>query len=141
MSRDRSVKQNGSPVQGRVSDPAAILQDTTLATGETLTSTIEATEEDPLLPRDGVHHSTADDEGKPDISVLRGVVIAASMGFLLFLQSKPPSSPLHSRWLILVATNISMLTTTTSAIASDLDAFESTSWFISAYLVRPCPPS
>lgn len=33
------------------------------------------------------------------------------------------------------STNISILTTTQSAIAADLDAFEKTSWFTSAYLI------
>lgn len=42
-----------------------------------------------------------------------------ALGFLVFLQ----------------ATNISMLTTTQSAIASELDAFEKTTWFTSAYLI------
>jgi hypothetical protein len=34
------------------------------------------------------------------------------------------------------ASNISMLTTVQGVIADDLDAFESASWFTSAYLVR-----
>ena len=34
------------------------------------------------------------------------------------------------------ATNVSVITTTQSAIASDLDAFEKATWFTSAYLVR-----
>lgn len=37
--------------------------------------------------------------------------------------------------MFLQATNISMLTTTQSAIASELDAFERTTWFTSAYLI------
>jgi hypothetical protein len=47
----------------------------------------EATEEDPLLPREADDDAGAEEEQKPPISVLRGVAIAASMGFLLFLQS------------------------------------------------------
>ena len=35
------------------------------------------------------------------------------------------------------ASNMSGLTTTQSTIAADLDAFKETSWFTSAYLVRP----
>lgn len=35
-----------------------------------------------------------------------------------------------------IATNISLLTTTQSVIAEELDAFEKTSWFTSAYLVN-----
>src|SRR5580704_9237893 len=35
----------------------------------------------------------------------------------------------------IIATNITLLTTTQSVIASDLDAFEEASWFTSAYLV------
>lgn len=53
------------------------------------------------------------------ISRLQGIVIIASTGLLIFLQ----------------ATNISILTTTQSSIAADLDAFEKASWFTSAYLI------
>ena len=50
---------------------------------------------------------------------MRGSLCAVALGFLIFLQ----------------ATNISLLTTTQSAIASELDAFEKTTWFTSAYLI------
>lgn len=53
------------------------------------------------------------------ITVIRGTLCTLALGFLVFLQ----------------ATNISMLTTTQSAIASELDAFEKTTWFTSAYLI------
>jgi MFS family permease len=49
----------------------------------------------------------------------RGALITLSLGILVFLQSA----------------NISLLTTTQGVIAGDLDAFESTAWFTSAYLV------
>lgn len=49
----------------------------------------------------------------------RGTLCTFALGCLVFLQ----------------ATNISLLTTTQSAIASELDAFEKTSWFTSAYLI------
>ncbi|OQO04241.1 hypothetical protein B0A48_10852 [Cryoendolithus antarcticus] len=49
----------------------------------------------------------------------RGILSTIGLGGLILLQ----------------ATNISILTTTQSAIASDLDAFELTSWFTSAYLI------
>ncbi|KAL1645501.1 hypothetical protein SLS58_003810 [Diplodia intermedia] len=52
------------------------------------------------------------------ISVSRGAVIVASLGLIMFLQ----------------ACNFSLLTTTQSAIAADLDAFEEATWFTSAYL-------
>ncbi|KAI8933847.1 hypothetical protein NX059_009547 [Plenodomus lindquistii] len=54
-----------------------------------------------------------------EISTLRGAFMTASVGLLIFLQ----------------ATNISILTTTQSSIAADLDAFEMASWFTSAYLI------
>lgn len=53
------------------------------------------------------------------ISVIRGTLCTIALGGLIFLQ----------------ATNISLLTTTQSAIAYDLDAFEKTSWFTSSYLI------
>ncbi|KAF2017916.1 MFS general substrate transporter [Aaosphaeria arxii CBS 175.79] len=60
-----------------------------------------------------------DTEAAPPISRARGAVIISSVGLLIFLQ----------------ATNISILTTTQSAIAADLDAFEKASWFTSSYLI------
>jgi predicted MFS family arabinose efflux permease len=53
------------------------------------------------------------------LSRLRGACVVLALGCLIFLQ----------------ATNISMLTVIQSAIASELDAFEKTSWFTSAYLI------
>lgn len=53
------------------------------------------------------------------IGVVRGLLCTLALGFLVFLQ----------------ATNISMLTTTQSNIASEFDAFERATWFTSAYLI------
>lgn len=60
-----------------------------------------------------------DNNAKQRVTPLRAVLSGFALGFLIFLQS----------------TNISILTTTQSAIASDLDAFDKTSWFTSAYLI------
>jgi MFS family permease len=60
-----------------------------------------------------------DDDVSQSTTTLRTVCSALALGGLIFLQS----------------TNISILTTTQSAIAGDLDAFERTSWFTSAYLI------
>jgi MFS family permease len=60
-----------------------------------------------------------DHEVSQSITTLRAIFSAIALGSLIFLQS----------------TNISILTTTQSAIAGDLDAFEKTSWFTSAYLI------
>jgi hypothetical protein len=54
-----------------------------------------------------------------DISITRRACIVLALGILVFLQ----------------ASNISLLTTTQGVIAGDLDAFESVSWFTSAYLI------
>jgi MFS family permease len=67
----------------------------------------------PADPRD------KDNDISQSITTLRTVFSALALGGLIFLQS----------------TNISILTTTQSAIAGDLDAFEKTSWFTSAYLI------
>lgn len=60
-----------------------------------------------------------DHDVSQSITTLRAIFSAVALGGLIFLQS----------------TNISILTTTQSAIAGDLDAFERTSWFTSAYLI------
>ncbi|CAO2658093.1 Nn.00g073530.m01.CDS01 [Neocucurbitaria sp. VM-36] len=75
----------------------------------------------PLLPR-STSPSLSDGNGNDEehtLSTLRGAFIVAFVGFLIFLQ----------------ATNISIITTTQSAIAADLDAFEQATWFTSAYLI------
>lgn len=58
-------------------------------------------------------------EANQSLSRIRGISAVFFLGCLIFLQ----------------ATNISLLTTTQSSIANDLDAFEKTSWFTSAYMI------
>ncbi|KAI5369614.1 Putative major facilitator superfamily, MFS transporter superfamily [Septoria linicola] len=53
------------------------------------------------------------------LSPTRGLLVTLALGVLIFID----------------ATNMSLLTTTQSAIASELDAFEATSWFTSAFLI------
>ncbi|EGP91919.1 putative major facilitator superfamily transporter [Zymoseptoria tritici IPO323] len=65
---------------------------------------------------DGDGNNTAANQS---LSPIRGACIVVALGALIFLQ----------------ATNISMLTVIQSAIANELDAFERTSWFTSAYLI------
>ncbi|KAH7391103.1 major facilitator superfamily domain-containing protein [Phaeosphaeria sp. MPI-PUGE-AT-0046c] len=62
---------------------------------------------------------TKDDDSDSHISTTRGAFIIGSIGLLIFLQ----------------ATNISILTTTQSSIAADLDAFEKATWLTSSYLI------
>lgn len=86
-------------------------------------------ETSPLLRRpssdsDSIKSSQSPISDAPDvedrrISLLRAIFIIASLGLIVFLQ----------------ACNFSLLTTTQSAIAADLDAFEEATWFTSAYLV------
>jgi MFS family permease len=94
---------------------------------------IPASERTPLLPQlpgpptttnasqEGDLSPQNEDLTKPNqtITLIRGSLCTIALGFLIFLQ----------------ATNISMLTTTQSAIASELDAFEKATWFTSAYLI------
>ncbi|KAK7720598.1 hypothetical protein SLS57_005377 [Botryosphaeria dothidea] len=85
-------------------------------------------ETSPLLRRpssdsDSIKSSQSPISDAPDvedrrISLLRAIFIIASLGLIVFLQ----------------ACNFSLLTTTQSAIAADLDAFEEATWFTSAYL-------
>lgn len=58
-------------------------------------------------------------DGQFGTSRAKAVLIVIAMAFLIFFQ----------------AMNISILTTTQSTIAADLNAFDSVSWFTSAYLV------
>ncbi|GAD97453.1 MFS multidrug transporter, putative [Paecilomyces variotii No. 5] len=75
-----------------------------------------ATENTPLLAT-----PDADVDNKPEgrMSVGRTVLITVLMGILIFIQS----------------TNISMITTTQSDIAADLDAFSEATWFTSSFLI------
>lgn len=59
------------------------------------------------------------DVANQSISFIRGLCCTFALGCLIFLQ----------------ATNISMITTTQTAIAEDLECFEKTSWLTSAYLI------
>ncbi|KAF2680985.1 MFS general substrate transporter [Lentithecium fluviatile CBS 122367] len=80
----------------------------------------DSEEHSPLLRHAGSSSTTQDgDDEPPAISRPRGALILGSIGLLIFLT----------------ATNISILTTTQSAIAADLDAFEQASWFTSSYLI------
>ncbi|KAF2139966.1 uncharacterized protein K452DRAFT_289345 [Aplosporella prunicola CBS 121167] len=79
-------------------------------------------EASPLLPgSSAASHSSRKPIDREDevISVSRGTVMVVSLGLIVFLQ----------------ACNFSLLTTTQSSIAADLDAFEEATWFTSAYLV------
>ncbi|MCJ1282556.1 hypothetical protein MMC26_001879 [Xylographa opegraphella] len=85
----------------------------------------EPTEEEPLLPSSAPPESTkglSEDESNTSnqsVTRVRACCIISSLGVLIFLQ----------------ACNISLLTTTQSTIAADLDAFAEVSWFTSAYLI------
>ncbi|KAL3466131.1 major facilitator superfamily domain-containing protein [Aspergillus heterothallicus] len=71
-------------------------------------------EQTPLLPRE-----RATDTAPAPLSRSRGMTILLSMGVLIFIQ----------------AINMSMMTTAQSEIATDLDAFEDTTWFNSAFMI------
>ncbi|KAK3659007.1 hypothetical protein LTR56_001444 [Elasticomyces elasticus] len=60
-------------------------------------------------------HTTANQS----LTLARTILCTVALGSLIFLQ----------------ATNISLLTTTQTSIAGDLDAYEKTSWFTSSYLI------
>ena len=71
---------------------------------------------DPIPP---VAESAEEDVASQSVTKLRSIGLMISLGILVFLQ----------------ATNFSILTTTQSTIAEDLDAFAEASWFTSAYLI------
>ncbi|KAL4944266.1 hypothetical protein BDV06DRAFT_187707 [Aspergillus oleicola] len=72
-------------------------------------------EQTPLLPRDPETPATAN----VDVSRRRGLIICLSMGALIFIQ----------------AINMSMMATAQSEIATDLNAFEDTTWFNAAFMI------
>ncbi|GAM86446.1 hypothetical protein ANO11243_044600 [Dothideomycetidae sp. 11243] len=78
-------------------------------------------ERSPLLARVPSQQAVNDDfkSDAPRISRPRAAICVLAFAVLITLQ----------------ATNISILTVTQSAIAADLDAFEKSSWFTSAYLI------
>ncbi|PNS18509.1 hypothetical protein CAC42_5048 [Sphaceloma murrayae] len=85
-------------------------------------TTDNVSERSPLLRRASEAPVLDDNDQQDDskgISTPRAVSCIAGLGVLIMLQ----------------ATNISLMTVTQSAIASDLDAFEEASWFTSAYLI------
>ena len=69
----------------------------------------------PPADEDDDGHTTANQT----MTLPRGILTTIALGSIIFLQ----------------ATNISLLTTTQSDIASELDAFDKTTWFTSAYLI------
>ncbi|KAL4915824.1 major facilitator superfamily domain-containing protein [Aspergillus aurantiobrunneus] len=72
-------------------------------------------EQTPLLGRDSVGSATA----AVSVSRKRGLLIIFAMGAVIFIQ----------------AINMSMMTTAQSQIATDLNAFDHTTWFNSAFMI------
>ena len=97
------------------------------------------TEESPLLPSSPAEAengaSPLDVNGaKKPASLLRGALIIISLGALILVQGRSVFF-CHVSVLTFLAMNITMLTTTQSVIAADLDAFSEASWLTSAYLI------
>ncbi|KAF2737165.1 MFS general substrate transporter [Polyplosphaeria fusca] len=78
-----------------------------------------STTSSPTFDPESETETNVKDEVPVKISRSRGALIVGSIGLLIFLQ----------------ATNISILTTTQSAIAADLDAFDQVTWLTSSYLI------
>ena len=79
--------------------------------------------------------------------VLRASFLAISIGTLIFLQGRL-SWVERDIWsaqltdvIMFIASNTSLLTTTQTVIATDLNTFSDASWFTSAYLVHCTPLS
>ena len=84
--------------------------------------TVTPSERSPLLAPSRTSSTLTEADSSPSISHLsttRGILIIASLFTLIFV----------------LTCNISLLTTIQSPIASELEAFESVSWFTSAYLI------
>ena len=84
--------------------------------------TVTPSERSPLLAPSRTSSTLTEADSSPSIphlSTTRGILIIASLFTLIFV----------------LTCNISLLTTIQSPIASELEAFESVSWFTSAYLI------
>jgi hypothetical protein len=79
-----------------------------------------------------IDQRTSTDSALQATSILRRAFIAAAIGTLVFLQG---SVTRLRKYTNPIASNISLITTTQSMIANDLNAFDEASWFTSAYLV------
>ncbi|KAK3116173.1 hypothetical protein LTR53_003722 [Teratosphaeriaceae sp. CCFEE 6253] len=101
-----------SPIQGAILEAHSNGHITKGSNGHT-NGHVEAKDTTPDDSEDG--HTAANQT----LTLARGTLCTLALGCLIFLQ----------------ATNISLLTTTQSTIAADLDAYEKASWFTSAYLI------
>ncbi|KAL2006939.1 hypothetical protein VTN00DRAFT_9607 [Thermoascus crustaceus] len=88
----------------------------TMTTAQDIPPDSTPTEATPLLESSPELNSV---QTEKRITVARGLAIAVLLGVLIFIQ----------------ATNISMISTTQSDIAADLDAFSEATWFTAAYLI------
>ena len=91
-----------------------------------------------IEPDIGVDEIQVDGDNKTSqsLTTLRCISIFFSLFILIFLQGRASLQYSASLGLLdSVAANASLLTTTQSTIARDLDAYSNTSWFTSAYLV------
>lgn len=86
---------------------------------EAATGQYDASSREDEINRKAISNAPVHTAASQSMSWIRGAICSLGLGFLIFLQ----------------ATNISLLTTTQSAIAGELDAFEKTTWFTSAYLI------
>jgi hypothetical protein len=85
------------------------------------------------------------DKANQHVGRVRGLFIMLSLCGLMFLQGKSCNwriwKMIYQTGLVLIASlaasNLSLVTTTQSKIAEDLDAFVAASWFTSAYMVSP----
>ena len=84
-----------------------------------------------------------EDKANQHVGRVRGLFIMLSLCGLMFLQGKSCNCRIwkmkYQTGLMLIAflaaSNLSLVTTTQSKIAEDLDAFVAASWFTSAYMV------
>jgi hypothetical protein len=99
-----------------------------------------------LLMGEGREEAVTEDKANQQVGRRRGLLIILSLWGLIFLQGSFVGTALvigdgedeSSTRIVLMknaASNMSVITTTQSKIAEDLDAFAEASWFTSAYLV------
>ncbi|KAJ5481261.1 major facilitator superfamily domain-containing protein [Penicillium sp. IBT 31633x] len=94
---------------------------------------ISLTEQMPLM------NPTSQDGAGKALGIKRGLVVVISIGLLISIQGQLCWNPLLKHFAdtrVMIATNMSMMTTAQSNVAADLDAFSESSWFTSAYMIH-----
>lgn len=115
-SRDLS---SSSSRKSTLSDSALLIPPATATTAHSASEPVSEAPADGAANIPAVEDHNGHTMASQALSRVRGILVFIALGILVFT----------------VATNMSLLTTTQSAIADELNSFETTSWFTSAFLI------